>query len=177
MSATFWTVGLLVVGMLLVLAELFLPSGGIISVLATTALVAAVVMAFRQSFTFGLAILAIILLGLPFVITFGLKLWGRTRLGRRFFLEAPKPEEIPSAMDEREERLKNLVGRIGVAVTPLRPAGIVELDGLRLDTVTEGIMVEPGTPVRVVRVEGITVVVRPVRDRPLTGEQQEPAAG
>ncbi len=162
MPAAFWTVVLLVIGLLLVMAELLLPSGGIISVLATAALVGAVLLAFKQSFTFGLAVLAVTAIGLPIAITLGIRLWSKTPFGRRFFLEAPKPDEVPSAMEEREQRLKELVGRIGVAVTPLRPAGIIELDGLRLDTVTEGLMVDPGTPVRVVRVEGITVVVRPV---------------
>jgi membrane-bound serine protease (ClpP class) len=48
-----------------------------------------------------------------------------------------------------------------VAVTALRPAGRASVGGELLDVVTEGDFVEPGTPLRIVRVEGNRVVVRP----------------
>ena len=53
----------------------------------------------------------------------------------------------------------HLIGKTGVAHTPLRPAGIAELDGMRLNVVTEGDYIEKGTPVRVVRVAGNRIVV------------------
>ncbi len=52
-----------------------------------------------------------------------------------------------------------LVGRTGTAATILRPAGAMELEGQRIDVVTEGEFVEAGTPVRVLYVEGVRVVV------------------
>lgn len=52
------------------------------------------------------------------------------------------------------------VGRTGRAVTPLRPTGVIEVDGERLDASTDGEFLEPGTPVRVVRAEGLRIVVR-----------------
>src|SRR5690606_17678313 len=53
---------------------------------------------------------------------------------------------------------RELVGRTGRAVTPLRPAGTAEIDGRRWDVVTEGSFVEAGRPVRVVAVEGLRIV-------------------
>ena len=53
----------------------------------------------------------------------------------------------------------HLIGKTGVAHTPLRPAGIAELDGVRLNVVTEGDFIEKGTPVRVVRASGNRIVV------------------
>ena len=60
--------------------------------------------------------------------------------------------------------LERWVGRAGRAVSPLRPAGVIEVDGERLDASTEGEFLEPGTPVRVVRAEGLRIVVRALKE-------------
>ena len=54
-----------------------------------------------------------------------------------------------------------LIGRSGTAASELRPAGIAESAGERVDVTTEGDWVKSGTPVVVVRAEGMRVVVRP----------------
>ncbi len=54
-----------------------------------------------------------------------------------------------------------LVGATGVAVTALRPAGVAQFGDERLDVVSEGEWIEPGTSVRIVRAEGYRHVVRP----------------
>jgi len=59
-----------------------------------------------------------------------------------------------------EEAPSQLVGEVGVALTPLRPAGLAQLGGQRVDVVTEGEFIERGTPVEVVAVRGTSVVVR-----------------
>lgn len=51
------------------------------------------------------------------------------------------------------------VGLAGITRTALRPAGKAELNGALVDVVSDGGYVEPGTAVRVVKVEGATVVV------------------
>ncbi len=56
----------------------------------------------------------------------------------------------------------DLVGKEGVAVTDLRPAGTAVLGEERLDVVTEGEFIRQGTQVRVVRSEGYRHVVRSV---------------
>lgn len=53
----------------------------------------------------------------------------------------------------------HFLGRVGTAATVLRPSGLAEFDGVRLDVVTEGDFLPPGTPVEVIRVEGGRVVV------------------
>lgn len=58
-----------------------------------------------------------------------------------------------------------LVGRYGVAMTPLRPSGKIELDGRTLDVVTEGDSVDKGAAVQVVKVDGPSIVVAPVAQR------------
>ena len=52
------------------------------------------------------------------------------------------------------------LGKRGRTTSPLRPAGIAEIEGERVDVVSEGGMIEPGTPVEVTRVDGNRIVVR-----------------
>jgi membrane-bound serine protease (ClpP class) len=58
------------------------------------------------------------------------------------------------------ERDSSWLGRVGRATTPLRPAGIAEIDGERIDVVSEGEMIEAGTTIVVSRVDGNRIVVR-----------------
>lgn len=51
-------------------------------------------------------------------------------------------------------------GKEGIALTPLRPAGSADIDGRRLDVVTEGEFIPAGTRVKVSKVEGTRVVVK-----------------
>jgi membrane-bound serine protease (ClpP class) len=60
------------------------------------------------------------------------------------------------------ERDKQLLGKTGVAVTLLRPAGRAEFEGVVIDVVTEGDFIERGKPVRVKYVDGNRVVVEVV---------------
>ena len=68
-------------------------------------------------------------------------------------------EVATQADSEAGNDLSYFIGRTGAAHTPLRPAGIADLDGVRLNVVTEGDYIEKGAPVRVVRVSGNRIVV------------------
>ena len=63
------------------------------------------------------------------------------------------------------QELEQLRGRFGKTLSTLRPAGVVDFDGRRTDSITEGMMVEAGQWVRCVDVKGGRVIVRPA-DRP-----------
>jgi len=47
-----------------------------------------------------------------------------------------------------------------VALTLLRPAGSIEIDGARIDAVSESEMLEAGTRVEVIKVIGLKVIVK-----------------
>lgn len=51
-------------------------------------------------------------------------------------------------------------GKAGVAVTTLRPAGIALIEGVRVDVVTFGDYIDAGTNIVVVRVEGSKIFVK-----------------
>lgn len=56
----------------------------------------------------------------------------------------------------------DLIGKVGVTFTPLRPAGTVIIDDERLDVVSEGSFTEKDKKVKVVKVEGSRIVVREI---------------
>ncbi|HMN50182.1 MAG TPA: NfeD family protein [Ignavibacteriaceae bacterium] len=59
--------------------------------------------------------------------------------------------------------IKELVGKEGIAFTTLRPGGTAEIDGKRIDVVAESEYITQGTKIKVLRVEGIKVVVTAVK--------------
>ena len=67
-----------------------------------------------------------------------------------------------SAPEPIQPELAALLGAIGVAATPLRPAGKTQFGDQFVDVVAEGGYVLPGTRVQVIEIEGNRVVVKEV---------------
>lgn len=82
----------------------------------------------------------------------------RLPFGRRLILETglPRGEGYASA----PQRDMIWLGKIGTALSPLRPAGIAEIEGERVDVVSDGELIEPGVLIVVTRVDGNRIVVR-----------------
>jgi membrane-bound serine protease (ClpP class) len=59
-----------------------------------------------------------------------------------------------------EPSIATLAGKIGVARTPLRPAGTAEIDGVPVDVVAESEFIDQGEPIVVVLDQGYRRVVR-----------------
>jgi membrane-bound serine protease (ClpP class) len=148
-------------GVALLLVEFFvIPGFGLAGILGILALLAALVMsvvgsgatpeffmlaAGRILFSLLAALLASFLL---------LRLMPRTAFGRKLILDT-------GLGADPEDELRWL-GKRGRATSPLRPAGIADIEGARVDVVSEGELIEPGTPIEVIRVDGNRVVVRSV---------------
>ena len=60
------------------------------------------------------------------------------------------------------EDLEVFLGKEGVTTTVLRPTGMAEFDGVRLNVVSEGEFIQSGTQVQIVRVEGSRILVRTI---------------
>lgn len=163
MDYSTWALLLLFVGILLLVAEVFIPSGGAISVMATVCLVAALVCAWyawwpKSQGYFWIFIASMAAL-LPSVISAAFYVWPNTPIGKRAILEAPTPEEVESFV-ELQEKYGRMVGKIGETATLLNPAGIIRIDGERVHCQSEGMIIEPGLPVRIIAVQGNRVLVR-----------------
>ncbi len=83
-----------------------------------------------------------------------------TRFGKHIILGSETAAE--AGYVSQRERADELVGKRGVAVGALRPAGIAEIDGQRVDVVSLGDFIKQGSAVEVVQVDGNRVVVKRV---------------
>jgi membrane-bound serine protease (ClpP class) len=162
---------LVAIGLLLLAAELFIPSGGLLFVLAICALVAGIWMIFQQDPRAGWVTLVVILLLVPILGGVLFHYWPRTPMGRRFMLRGPEEDATVATMPTNLE-LEQLRGRVGRALAPLRPAGVADFDGKRIDVLTEGMMVEAGTWLRVIDVRAGRVIVRAI-DKPDLGKLED----
>lgn len=160
---------MLFVGLAFVIAEIFVPSGGMISILAAVSVGISIWAAYKAwwSSSPGMwwSYLAALVLLLPATIGGALFLLQRTSLGRRILLEAPSLEEVTPYLDE-EQRLKSLIGKRGKTITLLNPGGMVLVEGQRLHCECEGMLIDPGEEVEVVSVKGNRLVVRLAKGPP-----------
>ena len=150
---------LIAVGFLLMVGELFCTSGTLL-VLALTSIAAGVGLAFYHGSTTGLFTLLAVMVALPLFGGLLARYWPKTRFGRRMVLSPPDEDATVASMPVNLE-LERLRGRFGRALSDLRPSGVCDFDGWRVDTITEGMMVEAGQWVRCVAVRAGKVVVRP----------------
>jgi membrane-bound serine protease (ClpP class) len=169
MESTYLMLGFVLIGagFLLLAAELFIPTGGLLFVLSIASIAVGVGLTFTD-LTVGLFTLTGVFVALPIFTSVLLHYWPRTPIARRFFLLNPQEDATVAALPVNQE-LEQLKGRLGRALSALRPAGWVDFDGRRIDTITEGMMVEPGQWVRCIDVRAGKVVVRPV-DKPDLGD-------
>jgi membrane-bound serine protease (ClpP class) len=147
-------VALVVVGFLLVAAEVLLP-GLILGTIGFLCLVASVVLVFVQFGTSAGLLAAFVVGGLTLT---GFLLWlnffPRTFIGRRLMLRTQEPPDSAAAQN------RSLVGESGEAITPLRPSGTARIGGKRVDVTAVGDFLEQGTTVVVVAADGLRVAVR-----------------
>ena len=149
---------LLAAGALLLFAESVLP-GMIAGLAGACRLIAAVVEGYvRFGARTGNLILFGVLAGLVFGFWLWLKYFPNSRMAK-VFISRKVVGEIGTEKPE-------LLDQTGTALSALRPAGTAVINGKRVDVVTEGQMIDPGAPVRVIAVEGMRVVVRQFNQSP-----------
>ncbi len=158
-------------GLVLLALEVFvIPGFGIAGAMGVLGILAALVLsmvghgnttelvmlvAMRVMFSLLFAILASLML---------LRFMTRSPIGRRLVLETGlKADQGYASAPDSDHRL---LGREGVAVSPLHPAGIAEIDGARVDVVSNGPLIDPGEAVVVERVDGNRVVVKRINEAP-----------
>ncbi len=153
----------MVIGLTLLVLEFFVPSGGLIFVIACVSLLGGVWGAWNAWGQDNFPVFAVYV-GLMFVLApgsviGGLFLLNNTKLGDRILLKPPTADEI-SGFEKESDRLQQLVGRRGIAKGLLNPGGMVDIDGSRYHCETPGMLIDPGTEVEVISVKGNRLVVR-----------------
>ena len=159
MTPIIWAVVLFVSALALVALELFLPSGGILGVLAVASIIGSLVFVIiAKGAVAGAVYLVFLAIFVPFLVVAALNYWPHTSVGRRMLNVSPDGNDEPPI----EPRYAHLVGKHGVAKTKMLPSGAIVIEGRSYDAVAEGAGVEPGDPVEVVRADGTRIIVREI---------------
>jgi len=149
--------GLLAGGVLLLLVEAFLTPGfGVAGVTGALAVIASVFLTFPDPGQAALVLSGVaIITGAGTVAIF--RFFPGTRLASRLILGevSADPDSNPYG---------DLLGKEGLALTPLRPSGAALFGDRRIPVVTEGEMVSSKRRVKVVQVEGTRIVVREIEE-------------
>ena len=165
---------LLLVGLIFLVLEFFVPSAGALGTLCALSLLAAIVVGFMAGPWTGAIILAIEAVVVPASLAAAVKWWPETPIGRMILIPLPKSPDEYLPETENYRGLKDLVGRRGTARGLMLPSGIVLIDNKPYDAVSEGVPIEAGQTVLVVSVSTQRLVVRP--DNTIRAELVEPAA-
>lgn len=169
--ATYWEIILFVVGIVLIILELFVfPGFGVSGILGIICLVAGLVfsMVGNVGFDFShipgalignrvMIVLVAVAISLPLSIWLGKKLFESTLFGG---LALNTEESTDQGFTVAGQREQNLIGQSGTAATILRPAGKVSIDGRSYDAVAQIGYIEKGRTVTVVDYINGSLVVR-----------------
>lgn len=107
-----------------------------------------------------LGLLLIILAALAIAVSTSLRSLSKGKLGKsKIVLSETESNE---AGYRAAEDMQALVGHEGTTSTVLRPTGIADFDGVRLNVSSEGDFIQAGVKVRIISVEGHKILVRTV---------------
>jgi membrane-bound serine protease (ClpP class) len=155
MREFFIPVVLQLAGVIIIIAEIFLPSGGLLSLVAAGLFGYSLFIVFHDISTmagtyFVLADLFII----PVLVAVGLKILARSPATLQETLSSD------SGVVSQSPALESLLGREGKSVTVLHPSGTAIIGGERIDVVSRGEYIEKDTNLIVAEVTGNQVIVR-----------------
>ena len=145
----------MIAGYVLLVVEMCIPGFGVPGVAGTVlAILGLVVLQPTALQALIIVVIYVALLCVALAICMHSVSKGRLSKSRLVLNDVATHADAPESND-----LSYFIGRTGTARSPLRPAGIADFDGVRLNVVSEGDFIEQGAFVRVDRVEGKRIVV------------------
>lgn len=176
MSPLVWITGLLLVGLLVMVLEVFIPSGGLLGFISIAAIVAAVATSFaEQGVLAGFLMLAITGVAVPATLAVAFHFFPSTPLGRRIMPTPPDPQDLVPAADAYRHA-RELLGQQGRVLSDLLPWGQVQINGERIEAISRSGPITAGDLVEVIDAEGRAVIVRPVTEEISLRAFPEPSA-
>lgn len=146
---------LLIIGFALVVVEMYIPGFGFPGITGTICLIAGVALYAKTDIVAWLVMTVIIVSLLCVALSFSIRSAAKGRLAKSKLV---LNEVSTSGVGDND--LSYYVGRTGCATTVLRPAGIGEFDGVKLNILSDGEFIAEGAQITVTRVEGKRIFVR-----------------
>ncbi|WP_331872376.1 NfeD family protein [Cohnella abietis] len=149
---------LFIIGIILLVLEMFVPSFGILGILGTAGVITGITMGAYDTGnalrSLGIASLVALAVVIIFAYIFRKKgIWNRFILSEQLTAEKGY---VPQVSRDK------WVGQEGQTLSMLRPSGLAEFDGQRLDVITSGEFVEKGKSVQVISVDGTRILVKEI---------------
>ena len=148
-----------IIGVGLLVAEVFMPGFGVAGISGIVLEIISIILTYVKYgglAALGLTVVILAVIGITISVSLRSATKGRLSKSRIILKDRETSAEGYLASADMEV----FVGKEGEATTVLRPSGMADVDGIRLNVVSEGEYIPKGTKVRVVRVDGARVVVR-----------------
>jgi len=142
----------------LLAAEIFIPSFGLIAICSMACLAGGLTIFFKLNHAAGWSSVAIAVIMIPTVLIGAYKILPKTSFGKDVLLDGPKKQKGEGISDIDE--LSGMLGRKGITTTVLRPVGMCDFAGKRLECVAECGYLDKDKTVEVIKIEGTQLTVR-----------------
>ena len=154
-----WTsLAIFIIGFVLLIIEVIIPGFGLPGISGIILIITGTILAM------GTITSALVSLSVAIIITAII-----TILLIKFGHKSPHLENVVLNTQQKDDEgylstitQDKYLGKTGITISELRPSGIIEIDGRRLDALSEGVFIPKGTTIKVVRVEGSKIIVRRV---------------
>ncbi len=153
MTLLAWIILLLSIGIILLVAEFFLPTHGLLGILGGLSIVGSIVVCFAIHFWLGFGVAMMGMVATPLLWAWLIRVWPRTPVGRRIVLPPVETTAPP---------LRVRIGQGGVAVSELRPTGVCEFAGQRIEAMSEYGIIAAGRNVVVVSLDNRRPIVQEI---------------
>jgi membrane-bound serine protease (ClpP class) len=146
------------IGIGLLVLEVFIPSFGILGILGIAAVVFGITMGAYDTGnalqSLGIAILVAAVIVVVFVYIFR-----KRGIWNRFILNEQLTTDKGFVPQQSREKW---IGQEGMTTSMLRPSGMADFGGQRLDVITSGEFIEKGRRIRVMSVDGTRILVKEI---------------
>ena len=150
-----------VIGIGLLILEAFMPGFGAPGITGVVLEAITLVMTwFEHGPVATLAMLLIVLLVLAIAISASLRSITSGRLSKSSLVHSQTENDEDGYRSH--QNLAVFMEKEGITSTVLRPAGIADFEGVRLNVSSEGAYIPAGTKVRIIKVEGAKILVRAI---------------
>ncbi len=162
--ADWGAIALFIIGLILIMVEFFIiPGFGIVGISGILAILGSFIMwysTWSKYFQSAPYIMLGVVLLSGISIYFMFKFLPRTRLFNRLVLDTSEIKK--SGYHASSDKIMNLEGKKGTALTTLRPAGSAEIDGEKMDVMSDSEFIKKGEKIIVIKVEGNRVLVKKI---------------
>lgn len=146
-------------------AELFIPAHGLLAIICGLLAIGGVALCFAIGTRTGFVAAIATMIAGPLLLALAVRIYPKSPVGKRVLLRGPSGHAIDRVARESLD-LAKFLGQRGTATTILRPAGICDFNGRRIDCMSESQAINRGSTVEVIRVDGTHVYVRAVEPEP-----------